>query len=103
MRKEQILDFLAEMKKEWGEIGVDKIGLFGSYAKENADPFSDIDIAIKLNESYLDEHDVWAYFDLLENIRETLQKRFSRKVDIFDLNSNNTPIKESILKDLIYA
>ncbi len=102
MQKEDILSYLADIKSDLVKNGIEKIGLFGSYAKDRADLFSDIDIAIKMKSSYLSEHDVWEYFNLIESIKKMLLTKFSRKVDVFDLDSTSD-IKDTITKDIIYV
>ena len=102
MKKEYILSYLSDIKDDLRQKGIDKIGLFGSFAKNKANDFSDIDIAIKINRSYLKEYDVWEYFNLIDNIKAMLLKKFSRKVDIYDLDSMSD-LKENITKDIIYV
>ncbi len=102
MNKEHILSYLSAIKSELMQNGIAQIGLFGSFANNHANRSSDIDIAIKLNPSYLKEHDVWEYFTLLETIKKMLSSKFSRKVDLYDLDSNNE-INQNINKDVIYV
>jgi len=102
MQKEHILSYLADIKGDFVKSGIEQIGLFGSYAKDRADLFSDIDIAIKMKSSYLKEHDVWEYFNLIESIKKMLLTKFSRKIDVFDLDSTSD-IKDTITKDIIYV
>jgi hypothetical protein len=50
MTREDILDFLKQHKQEMHErFGVIKIGLFGSYVRDEARDDSDIDIAVELS------------------------------------------------------
>jgi predicted nucleotidyltransferase len=102
MQKENILNYLAEIKSDLRQKGIEKIGLFGSFAKDEASPFSDIDIAIQLQKEYLKKNDVWEYFNLIENIKEKLLKKFSRKVDVYDLDSTGN-IRNTISRDVIYV
>ena len=102
MEKENILTYLHQIKNDLLDKGIKKIGLFGSFTKDKADSFSDIDIAIQINENYLDHHDVWEYFNLIESIKKKLLIKFSRKVDIYDLDSTGD-IKDAISKDIIYV
>ena len=46
MNKKYILDKLSQIDKN--KYGILEIGLFGSYAKDNANDNSDIDILVKL-------------------------------------------------------
>ncbi len=102
MQKENILTYLSQIKNDLLNNGIKKIGLFGSFAKYKADSFSDIDIAIQIKEDYLDEHDLWEYFNLIESIKKMLLIKFSRKVDVFDLDSIGD-IKDAIIRDVIYV
>jgi len=102
MKKEYILSYLSDIKADLLKDGIEKIGLFGSFAKDKADQFSDIDIAIKINKSYLNEHDVWEYFNLIESIKQSLLGKFSRKVDIYDLDSTGD-VQNKISKEIIYV
>jgi predicted nucleotidyltransferase len=54
MTKEIILDYLHQHKEEFNKrFGVTKIALFGSYARNEATPTSDIDIAIEVTQPSL--------------------------------------------------
>ena len=65
--------------------------LFGSYAKGNANPKSDIDLLISVNASGLQ------FFEIVERLREKLKK----KIDLLDAKEleKNRPLVEEILKD----
>jgi predicted nucleotidyltransferase len=102
MQKETILNYLALIKSDLRKKGIEKIGLFGSFARGEADPFSDIDIAIQLQKEYLKENDVWEYFNLIENIKKELLEKFSRRVDVYDLD-NAGIIRDIISGDIIYV
>ena len=100
--KEMILQKLRELKPQLKAEGIEHIALFGSYANENATPYSDIDIAIAKNETLRTTMDAYRYFELLASVREILRQTFHRKVDIFDLDSPS-PFKKQIQSELIYA
>jgi len=102
MKKDDVLETLSEMKKDWHKKGLEKVGLFGSVAREEDGPFSDIDLAIRLQSSYLDHHDVWDYFRLLDEIKAFLSNKFHRKIDIYDLSSPG-PATRKIEEEIIYV
>ena len=102
MQKEQILSYLTDHKAELFHNGIEKIGLFGSFATNRENIYSDIDIAIKIKKTYLEEHDVWEYFTLIDTIKKMLLKKFLRNVDVYDLDSTGT-INEEISKEVIYV
>ena len=97
-----ILKYLTDKKVDFEKDGIEKIGLFGSFARNTASDNSDIDIAIKLEKNYLQNHDVWEYFILLEKIKQQITDKFHKKSDIFDLDSK-TDIKQQIQKEVIYV
>lgn len=100
--KENLIDFLKEIKPVLEERGIAKIALFGSYARDENSVYSDIDIAIKKQQRFLQHKNAYGYFDTLAEIKKMLHKQFHRNIDIFDLDSDSA-FKQSILKDLIYV
>ena len=103
MTKGKILVFLKEQKEFLAQnYGITSIGLFGSYARDEAKADSEIDIAVKIDSEYLKTHDVWDYFDAIRSIQQSILKQFHLKSDIFDIDSIS-PFREQIMKDIIYV
>jgi predicted nucleotidyltransferase len=98
--KSNILNYLKIIQNNYNEI--EQIGLFGSYAKDNSNDFSDIDVAIKLRKQFLENSDVWCYFNTLNSVKETLSSHFHKKVDVFDLDSKSD-ILSNIKKEIVYV
>ena len=74
LNQQMILKFLTENKSFLREkFHVVKIGIFGSFARNEEDPDSDIDILIEL------ENNVSNVFDLKWSLREFLKNQFHRK------------------------
>ena len=106
MDKKYILDKLSQIDKN--KYGIFEIGLFGSYAKNNANDKSDIDILVKL------EFKKGMYQNFCE-LHKGLEKIFNRKVDLIEkgtfdceFRSDNVrkykeKIKEEILGSIIYV
>ena len=96
MTKKEILDFLISNKTYMNlNFGVDKIGLFGSYSRNEANQASDIDIAVEINS----QNTFRSFFSL----KYFLEDAFSTNVDL-GIESNLKPIaKSTILKDIIYV
>ncbi len=80
------------------DFGVKKIGLFGSYVKEEFDETSDIDLVV--------EFDKPIGFKFMR-LAEYLESRLGRKVDILTLDGiksiRNKGIFESINRSIIYV
>lgn len=86
--------FLKAHKQEFQEkYSVEKIGLFGSYAKNEAHENSDIDILVKMPSS----------FDAYYDFKEYLEASFERKVDLGLEKSIRGFVANEIQKDIIYV
>lgn len=97
-----ILSALKEILPIFRVKGIDELALFGSYATGGDGAYSDIDIAIKKSPDFLSRFSPYAYFATLNELRDQLQTRFGRPVDIFDLDSQS-PLKSRIESEMIYA
>jgi predicted nucleotidyltransferase len=95
INKQEILDYLKAHYLEFQEkYQVEKIGLFGSYAKDIATDNSDIDIFVKMKPSL---------FDMVA-LKDQIEEDLNKKVDIIREHKNIKPIfLQMIQKDLIYV
>ncbi len=100
--KLSIVNYLQEIKGDLLIDGISKIALFGSFARDEATVYSDIDIAIQKEKNYLSTRSAYDYFNEVSKIKNLIRKKFHRNSDIFDLDSNSS-MKNSITKDLIYV
>lgn len=93
---QEILDLLREFKRTSAEkYGIEQLALFGSVARGEQREDSDIDICVKPRRAI-------DYFTLQE-IREDLEKLFSRKVDLLTLHENMRQLfRQNIERDAIY-
>ncbi|MDD2699381.1 MAG: nucleotidyltransferase domain-containing protein [Arcobacteraceae bacterium] len=96
MTKEQILQTLQE-KKEYIQTTyeVDKIGLFGSYAKGLQTDKSDIDIYVEFkNKTFRNIAGLWVY----------LEELYHKKIDLLHKHKRSKgAIFEAIQKEVIYG
>lgn len=90
------LNILRHYKKEKSEIcGITKIGIFGSIARNEQTDNSDVDVCVEMKRPDL--------FSLV-HIKDDLQKRLGRSVDIVRLRENMNPfLRKEINKDGVYA
>ena len=96
MKREEITEFLTTHKDEMAQrFGVVKIGLFGSYARGEADEHSDIDIAIEMDTPNIAD----SYFGTLHFLEDHLQK----KIDLGLLSNVRPELKEHIKREIIYV
>jgi predicted nucleotidyltransferase len=82
--REEILVYLRGIKEELREVGIDRVGIFGSVARGRADILSDIDIVIHTTPEFVARFEGAKGFIYLDNLRRKLEKRFGRKVDLCD-------------------
>jgi predicted nucleotidyltransferase len=99
MKKEDILNKLKELKPIYQNEGLEILGVFGSYAKDENTKYSDIDIAYKLDYEKFSKKYIGGFSKLLRinEIKEELQNVLKNEVD-FVPDSN-----KKIMKDLIYV
>jgi len=96
MTRSEILKILKKYKNENAEkYGINNIGLFGSYSKDEGRHESDIDIIIETTEPDL--------FKLV-HIKDELEKLLHKKIDIVRNREKMNPyLKKHIEKDAIYV
>jgi uncharacterized protein len=93
--KKLILYTLAQHKSVLKEMGVERIALFGSYARDTARPDSDVDLLVELKEpKYL----------LLLQLSDYLSELLGQKVDLIRKGPHLKPrFLEAVEKDLYYV
>ena len=96
MTKNDILNELSKNKSYIEQtFEVDKIGLFGSYAKDKQTEDSDIDIYVEFKHKT---------FDNLAGLWNYLEELYHKRIDLFHKHKNNNKIIISnIQKDVIYG
>jgi len=72
---------------------VKSIGLFGSFARNEANEDSDVDILVQFSEDI-----GWEFIDLKQFLEESLE----REVDLITVEALKSELKEEILRDVIY-
>lgn len=95
MDKTNILNYLKEHYQEFQKkYNIEQIGLFGSYARDEATKDSDIDIFVKMP----------GKLGNYVGIKEDLEIAFNKEVDIVRMRDNMNPyLEKRIIKDGIYA
>ncbi len=96
--QQSILAFLLQNKKRFEEqFSVVKIGIFGSYARNEQTEDSDIDILIEMKQETED------IFEKRLMLKAFLSKYFSKPVDVCHIRAIKPIFREIILKDAIYV
>lgn len=95
-RKEEILDTLkSELSNLEKQYDIKKIGIFGSYVRNEQTEKSDLDIIIELGTPF-------GFFKFIE-LEDHLSQKLGVKVDLVTIDALKPLIKPRILEEAIYA
>ena len=98
MTKEQIVNYLKAHKVEfYNRFNIEKIALFGSYARGDAHKDSDIDILIELKKNTKN------VYCIKKELKEFLADVFKKDIDIARIKYLQPYYKDEILKDSIFV
>lgn len=93
---ERILEFLRAHKEELRkQFGVTRLGLVGSYARDEAREESDIDLVVSLQS----ENSFRSFFGLLHFLQDNLHER----IDLATEASLKPRVRETIMRDIHYV
>jgi predicted nucleotidyltransferase len=94
MTRDEILDLIDANRARLAVLGVVELALFGSHARGDAGPQSDVDFLVEFSEKSFDR-----YMDL----KEFLQELLGRKVDLVLKSAIKTRLRERILSEAVRA
>lgn len=95
--KENIISTLESYKSELSGFGVQNIGLFGSYVRNEQSDKSDIDLLIDFQPEKENFDNYMAVYDLVENIFK------GEKIEVVTKNGLSKYIGPKILNDVMYV
>lgn len=93
LNREEILKLLRNNRHNLQKYGVKRIGLFGSFVREENNQESDIDFLVEFEEGMKN-------FDNFINLAFFLEELFNKKVDLLTQESLNPYLKPYILKEV---
>lgn len=100
MTQQYIIDYLKSKKEEFRQkYGITTLGLYGSYARNEAKETSDVDIFYERDSSV----ELQSGFEFLRISDEMAQSLHVSKVDFVPLKYMNPIIKHYAKKDFIYV
>lgn len=100
---DQLLEKVQRFKKRFEKDGFVILGIFGSRARGDDQPESDIDLLFRLEDSFYLNHPLWGGVGRIEEIRAELQASFGFAVDLADLEALRPSAREFILSETIYV
>jgi len=95
MKRDEVLERLAARKEDLARLGVRSLALFGSVAREEAGPTSDVDLLV--------EFEGPATLDRFLALESYLQNLLDSSVDLLTQRSVKPALRSSIEKDVHYV
>jgi predicted nucleotidyltransferase len=97
VNRSEVIEKLSLFKNELKQFSVKELYLFGSYAREEADEQSDLDILV--------EFESGAQVGLFEfaRLRRRLCELFGREVDLVTRDALRPEMKDQILREAVHA
>ena len=92
--REEVLKVIEENEATLRKLGVRRLGLFGSYARGEATPGSDLDFVVEFSDKSFD-----AYMALKSDLEELFQCR----VDLVIVSSIKPRLLPIIQREAVYA
>lgn len=96
LRKEKILRKIEENREKIKEYGIKRIGVFGSYIREEQKEGSDIDIIVEFEKGK-------KTFDNYMDLKFFLEDLFGCKIDLVISEAIKPDLKSYISKEAVYA
>jgi len=98
LTKEEILYYLSLNKEMFKEkYNVIKLGIFGSFARDEQNETSDIDLIIEM------EYDTKKIFEKKQEIKKILKEKYNREIDLCRERSIKPIFKTFIINEAIYV
>jgi len=94
--KDEVLEVIRRHEGEIKSYGVKKLGLFGSFVRDEQNPASDLDLLVEFESEK-------KTFDNLVNLSFMLEEVFKRRVELVTVESLSPYIGPHILKEVEYV
>lgn len=99
--REWILEILRDHEEELRDLGAEHVSLFGSVARGDAGPASDVDLAVRLKPGFSEGG--FDYFGRFEALRARLEEVLSCPVDLVEEPVEKASLKKEIDEDRVRA
>ncbi|MBC6476418.1 MAG: nucleotidyltransferase family protein [Hormoscilla sp. GM7CHS1pb] len=93
MRRAELLELLREYRLKLQQYGVKSLAVFGSVARDEATPTSDVDLLV--------EFDGVVTFDRYMDLKFLLEDGLGRSVDLVSAKMLKPQIRETVLQEAI--
>jgi len=102
MTKEQILNYLANVKSEYQKEGFIIKALFGSYSRDEAQESSDVDVLVEATPEFAEYYGFGA-IERINEIQKEMSSALGVKVDLADSTGMGRTAKKFIIDRAIYV
>jgi len=99
-----ILKELKKLKDIYKDNGFLIVGVFGSYARDEENKNSDIDILYKLDKKFIEKYGGWGSIMQLDKIKEHIKYTLNiNKVDLATSDTQNKTLQNILKNELVYV
>ncbi len=101
--RKTILKKLRQIKKKYEKNGFVILGIFGSYARNEENESSDLDILYELSSVFRANFKGFKAIAEINRIKEDLEDYFGMKIDLVDRSTQNSSKPSPILAEAVYV
>jgi predicted nucleotidyltransferase len=101
MHREQAISVLRDYEPELKALGVVSASVFGSVARDDARPDSDVDVVVRLSDDFSEGG--FDYFGRMEELEQRLSVILGRKVDGIAEPVRKERLRAEIDRDRVFA
>ncbi|MDX1960064.1 MAG: nucleotidyltransferase domain-containing protein [Leptospiraceae bacterium] len=98
-----ISEKISTLKTKYESKGLIILGVFGSFARGEETPNSDIDILYTCTEKTYQEYPGWDFYVFLEDVKKDFESELGRKVDFAEREALSNIGKKFILPEVFYV
>jgi len=100
---DKLFDKIRQVKTRYLAEGFIILGIFGSFARDEADENSDLDILYEFQEKFYALYPGWSAYARLEDIKNELTDILGRRVDLAGRNALDMVAQRHIIPELRYV
>lgn len=103
MKNLSLLETLKSLKPKLEKDGFVIDGIFGSYARDENTPESDVDILYHLEDAFYSKYNGFIGFKKLDEIKQIISASLGKKIDLAPKNNLSKTAEKYILSEVVYV